>query len=373
MRIERFTAGLGAALALLAASCGAQKILKDPVPPVVFPLSEAVRIPVKGPLVSRLTAGPGGLILAASTAGELQAIDVSTLAVRWTYKAGPTQTPPAVAGKRIIWAVEDGRVIGLEASGREIWSRKLENPVRGELRAVGGRIVFREGDQFLSALNAEDGTVLWRREAGSLPEDWTSTENRIICRTTDGRLRFLDPDGRLIREFSAGEMTAGSLGLSADLIFAGSADGRFGAFDPATGKLKWSIRLGGYPVGAPVFQGRDVYAVLSNHVLAALRASNGHLHWWTPLWGRAAFPPCPAGERLFAASRSSVLQAFETADGGERTVFTASGDLLAPPVLMGSKIFLSLNGDTDGEALVLVLDLAPPQPQVKTKIPVSRP
>lgn len=368
MRIDHFPAGLGLAALLLAAACGGPKLQPGTAPAVKFPLLEASRISIKAPMIPRLTAGPEGLILVASIAGELQALDLPAKTTRWTFSGSPSRIAPAVDGERIFWAAEDGKVYGLDAKGRTLWTRTLEEPIRGDLRIVGGRLVFREGDKALTALNAGDGGVAWRDPA-SLPAEWTTGEGRIVARTAAGLLRVLEPDGRLIREISVGETAAGSLGLYGNFVFLGFTDGRFGAFDLSTGKKKWSIRLGGIPVGPPVTDGRIVFVVLSNHVLAALRAKRGDLLWWRPLAGRAAFPPCLHGVHVFAGSRSAVFQAFAAGDGTEETAFTAASEILAPAEKIGSKIYLMTSGNTDDEGFVFALDLAPPRAPEKPKTP----
>jgi len=371
MRIDHFPAGLGLAVVFLAASCGGPKLQPKTAPAVKFPLIEAARLTVKAPLVSRLVAGPGGLVLVASITGELQALDPPAKATRWTFSGGPSRMAPAVEGERIYWAAEDGKVYGLDAKGKTLWTRTLEEPVRGDLRVVGGRLVFREGDKALTALNAGDGGVAWSDPA-SLPEEWTAGEDRIISRTAAGLLRVLDPDGRLIREIPVGETAAGSLGLYGNDIFLGYADGRFGAFDLSTGKKRWSIRLGGIPVGPPVTDGRIVFVVLSNHILAALRAKRGDLLWWRPLAGRAAFPPCLHGAYVFAGSRSAVFQVFAAGDGTEQTAFTTPSEILAPAEKIGSKMYLMTSGDADDEGFVFALDLIPPKAPEKPKTPEAK-
>jgi outer membrane protein assembly factor BamB len=371
MRIDHFPAGLGFAAVLLAAACGGPKLQPETASIVKFPLMEAARLSVKAPMVARLTGGPGGLILTASIAGELQALDPPAKAVRWTFSGGPSRIAPAVDGERIFWAAEDGKVYGLDAKGKTLWTRTLDEPVRGDLRIVGGRLVFREGDKALTALNTGDGEVAWRDPA-SLPEEWTSGEGRIVVRTEAGLLRVLDPDGRLIREIPAGETSAGSLGLYGNFVFLGYADGRFGALDLSTGKKKWSIRLGGIPVGPPATDGRIVFVVLSNHVLAALRAKRGDLLWWKPLSGRAAFPPRLHGDFVFVGSRSAVFQAFAAGDGTEETAFTAASEILAPAEEIGSKMYLMTSGETEDEGLVFALDFAPPKAPEKPKTPEAK-
>lgn len=371
MRIEHFPAAFGLAAAVLAASCGPPRLRPDAVPAVAFPLGESARLTVRGPLLPRIISGPGGLVLAASETGHLQALDPEAKAVLWTFFGGSTRTAPVVDGDRIFWAASDGRVFGIDAKGGLLWSRTLGAPVAGEMRIVAGRLVFKEGDAALSALNTADGAVLWR-DAASGPEEWTSGEGRILSRTANGRLRVLQPDGRLVREFPIDENAAGGIGLAGKLVFLGFTDGKLGAYDYLTGKKRWMMRLGGIPVGSPVSDGQVVYVTLSNHVVAALRARRGDLLWWRPLAGRAAFPPVLYGNHIFVPSRSPVLQAFLRGDGTESTGYQAEAEISAEAAIIGLRIYLATNGEAEGRSQVRALDLVPPPPPEKTPTPETK-
>lgn len=63
-------------------------------------------------------------------------------------------------------------------------------------------------------------------------------------------------------------MTSGVLATAGGLVFAGSLDRMFSAFDSADGKLLWSTRLGDVPTGAPItfaVDGRQYVAIVAGY------------------------------------------------------------------------------------------------------------
>lgn len=308
-----------------------------------------------------ITAGPGGLALVETRTGYLQALDPEQATIRWSIFMGAAASGPIVVGDRIVWAISNGWIFGLDETGREAWRLKINEPVVGELRAVGGRVVFLDEKDFLTALNPADGAIVWRIPVPSAAK-WTADGERIILRTSDNRLRIFQPDSRPDGDFAIEGTAAGDFGIVENLVVLGFADGRLVAYDLTTGEKRWSQRLGGVPVGRPVSDGQNVYVVLSSQIIAALGIKRGELLWWKPLSGRAAFSPRLIGSYVLVSSRSSRLQAFLAKDGNMKVAFEAGGEILAAPGMIGSKILLVMNGETENQDIFVSLFPSPPVP-----------
>lgn len=347
-----------AILALLSASRGIPRLNPEETAVLKFPLVEASRVTCRGPLVPAIIPGPGGLLLVQSRTGFLQAVDPEKSVILWTVPVGSGALPPVVSGDRIVAAWSNGRVTGLDAAGREVWSVKFSKPIADPLGLAGEKIIVRDPDGFLAALNPADGSTAWKI---LLPDTagWTSGGDRIVLRTGDGRLLLFSSEGRPAGEFRVGGKSGGDFSLVDGRILLGFAGGTIGLFDPAKGSLIWRQRLGGVPVGPPAFDGRNIYLVLSNHILAAFHLPSGDILYWKPLAGRAAYRPLLAGSIVFAASRSPRLQAFEAKSGTAKTAYEAGGDVLAAPEILGSRIFLARNGETEQEDILLALVSSP--------------
>lgn len=85
-----------------------------------------------------------------------------------------------------------------------------------------------------------------------------------------GRVQAFDLKSRKTRWIAAqrAPMTSGVLATAGGLVFAGSLDRVFSAYDDATGKLLWSSRLGDVPSAAPVsfaVNGKQYIAVVAGY------------------------------------------------------------------------------------------------------------
>jgi outer membrane protein assembly factor BamB len=350
---------------ILQAACGGSTLRVAPRPPMAFPLIEEARISCQGPLLPHLVEGPEGLLLLTTKTGRLQALDVEKRAVRWTFSASAASVTPVVAGDRVIFAAADGTLYGIDSTGKTVWERKLEDPVRGELMLAGSQLIYRADQDALVSLNAADGSRRWRipSDVRTDPSIWG---DRFVYGTTDGKLRVVDTEGRKVRNWPLGEAAVGRPFIHGDRAFVSFEDGRFEAFDLPTGKKRWSIRLGGIPIAPPVFDGRNLFVVLSTHIVAAIRAKRGDLLWWHPLSGRAAFPPLLENNALIVASRSPILQAFAGRSLTPTTAFEADREIATTLLIRGGILCLGLNGETEGTGTVVMLRLEPPALENKT-------
>jgi outer membrane protein assembly factor BamB len=270
-----------------------------------------------------------------------------------------------VAGDRILFAVDDGTLHGIDATGTKVWERKLEDPVRGALLLAGNQLIYRaDGDQ-LVALNAADGTLRWRIPA-SVRTDPVIWGDRFVFGTTDGKMRVVDSEGRNVRIWPLGANAVGRPIILGDRIFIALEDNRFAAFELPAGKMRWSIRLGGIPIAPPAYDGRNLYLVLSTHLTVAIRANRGDLLWWQPLPGRAAFRPLLENEALLVASRSPAFLAFIGRSLDPTIAYQADREIATTPLIRDKFLYLGLNGEEEGTGIVVLLRLEPPAPEIKT-------
>ncbi len=352
------------AVLFLQSACGGSSPRLAP-PPLTFPLIEEARVACRGPLLPHFVVGPAGLLLITAKSGHLQALDVEKRVFRWTFSSSAASVPPVVAGDRILFAVDDGTLHGIDATGTKVWERKLEDPVRGALLLAGNQLIYRaDGDQ-LVALNAADGTLRWRIPA-SVRTDPAIWGDRFVFGTTDGKMRVVDSEGRNVRIWPLGANAVGRPIILGDRIFIALEDNRFAAFELPAGKMRWSIRPGGIPIAPPAYDGRNLYLVLSTHLTVAIRANRGDLLWWQPLPGRAAFRPLLENGALLVASRSPAYLAFIGRNLDPTIAYQADREIATTPLIRDKFLFLGLNGEEEGTGIVVLLRLEPPAPEIKT-------
>jgi outer membrane protein assembly factor BamB len=142
----------------------------------------------------------------------------------------------------------------------------------------------------LVALNAADGKLIWRAEAGGEFSAAPTTDDRVVYAATQ---HSDSQQGRVVGTLSALSKTTGvtlwmrtlpaplrgSLVASEKALFAGSADGRVYAFDKRTGLTLW---INQYPEAfssEPSLAGQLVYIGSEGGNLLGLDQTTGQLVW----------------------------------------------------------------------------------------------
>jgi outer membrane protein assembly factor BamB len=142
----------------------------------------------------------------------------------------------------------------------------------------------------LVALNAADGKLIWRAEAGGEFSAAPTTDDRIVYAATQyaepqqghvhGTLRALSKTtGVTLWMRTLPAPLAGSLVAGEKALFAGGADGRVYAFDKHTGLTLW---INEYPEGfssQPALAGPSVYLGSDGGNLLALDQATGRIVW----------------------------------------------------------------------------------------------
>ena len=174
--------------------------------------------------------GAGDTIFFGSSSDDkVYALDARTGMERWTFfTEGPVRLAPFVSGDKVYVGSDDGHVYCLSRDdGSLLWKHRASDvdrmipgngrmmsvwPIRTGLLVDKGNLYFTAGlfpnqGTFLSALDAEDGTVRWKRKIDVSPQGYLlASEERLYIPT--GRTNpaiFARADGRPLGELpSAG-------------------------------------------------------------------------------------------------------------------------------------------------------------------------
>ncbi|MER6188394.1 PQQ-binding-like beta-propeller repeat protein [Streptomyces cyaneofuscatus] len=246
----------------------------------------------------------------AATAGELRD---ATLGYRANGRAdslvtGATAAPPL----KKLWTRDSGRVVSA--------------PV-----AVGGK-VFRGGQRR-------------RRHRGRPAHD--ARRNR--CRHRQGSLA-----GRP----AGAERAPGRGGVRGGLLYTQTARGTIAAWDPATGRQKWSLKLASatmqYP---PVWYGGLVYLHDGRGTALALRADTGAKVWEAPLSEYAAAPTVVDASGVWIGFDSLGRHHLDLKTGAEPHSFHVPGvwGAYGHPVVLGAGAAWT-RSDASGDVTVIAWD-----------------
>jgi len=173
----------------------------------------------------------------------------------------------------------------------------------------------------LVALNAADGKLLWRAEAGGEFSAASTTDDRAVYAATlyaeaqeghvHGTLRALSKTtGVTLWMRTLPAPLGGGLVVSDNALFAGSSDGRIYSFDKRTGLTLW---VGEYSQGfssQPSLSGHLVYLGSDSGNLLALDQSTGRLVWQYRTRGAIRGPIAVANGVVYFGSGDGYVYAF---------------------------------------------------------------
>jgi len=281
----------------------------------------------------RVTASPiifDGRIYTLDAAANVAAFSLSGSSV-FTISTKP-ETTVGLGGYGGGLAAENGRlyvangygvVAALDpASGKSIWTKNLDVPVRASPTASGDRLYIITIDGRFFCLNGVDGAEIW--SARGLPQ-------------------------------SASLMTSSSPAVDQDVVVVPYPSGDIMAFKLTDGSTVWTENLSRTrqtsqiasmsDVARPAIDNGTVYAIGHAGRMIATHAKNGDRVWSANIPG--AEPPWVAGDAVYVVDTSGRLMALNRADGKTRwtTQLPAAKSYSGPVMAAGTLWLASSKGD----------------------------
>jgi outer membrane protein assembly factor BamB len=292
---------------------------------------------------------PGGD--AKKSPGHLQL--AATIAPIWSANiaAGTSRarlaSTPVVSGGRLFAIDTNAMVSAFDAtSGAKLWSASLGTDKDGKASLFGGGVSVNGGFVYatngvgdVAAMNAENGTVIWKkRPAGPLRGAPTLSNDNVYVMTQDNQIYAVrqsdgEPQwneagpvgvsgifgvgapaaaqGTVIAGYSTGELSAyryengrtvwndtlsrtamsTSVSTLTDIdadpvidrgrVFALGQGGRMAAYELVTGQRIWEINIAG--ISTPVVAGEWVFVLTDDAKMLAVARSSGKIRWQTKL------------------------------------------------------------------------------------------
>jgi len=188
--------------------------------------------------------------------------------------------------------------------------------------AADGKTVFLPlGEGVVVALNAADGRLTWKAEAGGEFSAAPAADDRSVYLATryvdaeraltHGTLRALSKQtGVTLWMRTLPAPLTGSLVSGQGAIFAGGADGRVYAFDKRTGLALWVNQFAEGFSGQPALAGHLVYLGGDGGTLLALDQATGVLAWQHRARARIQGPIAIVNGTVFFGSGDGYVYAF---------------------------------------------------------------
>jgi outer membrane protein assembly factor BamB len=171
-------------------------------------------------------------------------------------------------------------------STKIIWRSKLESNLEHKTHLFHNNdILFAiSSSGNLTALNAEDGLVIWTKKFNVKVSSGLSGNDSIIVFTSeDGYIYCVDYDGKLLWKSFFGRILSPPLVLD-DFMVLRRDDNLFTSFDILEGNIIWKYQAPSSPLtlntqGKMIYSDGVVYSGLPNAKLIALEATSGFLIW----------------------------------------------------------------------------------------------
>jgi outer membrane protein assembly factor BamB len=272
------------------------------------------------------------------------------LAVKWTAEVGEGASRYAqmlagpVVADGVLYAMDSKSLVSAwnTESGKKLWETDVA-PEDDDSQAWGGGVAFDGGHVYVTsgygqvlALNAKDGTIKWRVQAGSpLRGAPTIAEGRVFVITVDNQLQALSTEeGRRLWTYDAipePAEIAGSASPAVDgnVVIASFSSGEIVALRVENGRVVWSDSLSATRRfdaistladirGRPVIDRGRVYAVSHSGRMAAIDERTGNRVWEQDVGG--IYAPWVAGEFIYVLSTSNQLVCLTRAEGRVRWI-----------------------------------------------------
>jgi outer membrane protein assembly factor BamB len=263
----------------------------------------------------------------------------------------------AVDGGRLYAASGFGNVVALEPeTGKKIWERQLDAPVRAAPAAVGDKVFVVALDGKFYCLAGADGGELWSvrglpQQASLINNASPAVEGDIVVvpypsgdlvalHVADGSAAWSESLSRtrMTSEFTSMSDTARPA-IDGGTVFAVGHAGRMIATQMATGERLWSLNIPG--TQQPWVAGGSVFVVDTQGQLLAISRRDGKVQWTMKMPGNSAWSgPTLAGGNLWLASAKGALVGVEASTGRVTTQKELGSPVYVPPIIAQGRMYI---------------------------------
>lgn len=258
----------------------------------------------------RLAASPvvgGGQLFVMDTQGTVHAFDAATGQAKWRTSFRPDDNASSVFGGgvsysdgRVYVTTGVGEVAALNAAdGSQIWKVKPGGPLRGSPTLAFNSVFVMTQSNQIYALDAADGQVNWNEGAastasgvfgvaapaagqGTIVAGYSSGE-LIAYRYENGRELWSDALARTSIATSVSTLTDVDADPIIDngRVYALGQGGRMAAYELVTGQRVWELSLAG--ISTPAVTSEWIFTLTDDGRMLAIAKGTGKVRWLTQL------------------------------------------------------------------------------------------
>jgi len=254
--------------------------------------------------------------------GAVYAVNALTGQLLWSNgNVNAIQTAPTVGNGLVYVASDFGVIYALDASSGQIqWSYDTTlGSGTGSAGALANGVLYMGVGQFLFALNASDGTLLWRQETSYFIGSSPAVQNGVVyINSYDGGVYAFDAGtGAAIWHHAIRILYFTSMSIAYGNIYLCGFDGAPGltALDAQTGDTVWFRSVVQCNYSSPTVANGVVYAgweslgAINSHILAFDAGTGAQL--WNRLVGSPIYgEPIVVNGKLYITAYSGEVTAF---------------------------------------------------------------
>jgi outer membrane protein assembly factor BamB len=298
----------------------------------------------------------GGRIFVTAAKGLLIALDLEGRQAWKTDIAKDSfSAPPMCADQAVIVGSRNGVLYAFDAAtGREKWSRKMEDPLQGSANRVDlpcgrkGIVALSSADGSLHCVDLDSGEALWK--TGPLERCDGSPgvgSGRIVIGSCASALHVFSIE-KAVKEadiyLGGDDQVAGGVALSGKMAFAGTRSGKVVAVDVVDHKILWSNSDSrGEAFATPAVNDRFVVFASDDGKVYGLNRETG-VRLWDFDTGFKPLSPVIAGTRVVVSSGGSLfLLELET---GRKLWTVRVSDEITSPAVVGGRVIVGADDGT---------------------------
>ncbi|WP_022687624.1 PQQ-like beta-propeller repeat protein [Sphingomonas phyllosphaerae] len=286
----------------------------------------------------------GNLLLASPKPAKVWSAQINGGSNRARLAAGP------VIAENKLFAVDVDATLHAFAAdtGAKLWTRALPENDDNRSARFGGGVSYDEGKLYATdglgdvvAVNAADGSVVWRAKPGGPLRGAPSVANgQVYVLSQDNQIFALgQADGKVVWTQSASLETQGVFGVAAPAassgtVVAGFSSGELNAYRYENGRTLWQDALSRTSITTsvssladidadPVIEDGRVYSIGQGGRMVALEIATGQRMWEQNLAGIST--PWVAGEWIFLVTDDAKLVCLSRANGKLRWISQLRG------------------------------------------------
>ena len=242
-------------------------------------------------------------------------------------------------------------VLGLEVcsdssseppDGSLLWSVETDSAVNSSPEMSDGAVYVGTEGGYLYALDAADGSELWRYRVGVSGSGPEVADGVVYVGSWDSHMYALDSaTGNMLWRYRTEGEVDSSPAVAEGTVYFGSNDGHLYALDAETGALSWRYKTEGQVWSSPAVSAGIAYVGSTDSSVYALDASTGDLIWRYETGAYVSSSPTVSGGVVYIGSRDGYLYALDASTGHERWSFLADHWIDSPPIVVDMTAYIT--------------------------------